>query len=146
MARVPMVSVPSRGISFLTAQWQDEFDTWFEFPSPLRVISFLTTNSSWTHIITKCPFPSPLGVISSLTAASMNTAEALQELFPSPLGVISSLTIIGITIIKCLFAVSVPSRGYLFLNKKKEFVISLIPFPSPLGVISSLTGLHGEEG
>ena len=72
-------------------------------------------------------FPSPLGVISSLTL-SRRTVQYVSSQFPSPLGVISSLTatIIGVTIIKC--PVSVPSRGYLFLNEQllwNEFEIDI---------------------
>ncbi len=85
-----------------------------EFPSPLGVISSLTKHRRRKQ--RRQEFPSPLGVISSLTDMSRISVVGKSVRFPSPLGVISSLTNPAINNVLSL-TVSVPSRGYLFLNK-----------------------------
>ena len=86
-------------------------------------------------------FPSPLGVISSLTFHGSAGRVGWRVSFPSPLGVISSLTEMQRFLNREAEKVSVPSRGYLFLNRVPQVTRTIITtrFPSPLGVISSLT-------
>ena len=80
-------------------------------------------------------FPSPLGVI----YFSMNVKKTNQDfsnLFPSPLGVIYfSILLSQLACVRGL--VSVPSRGYLFLNISSGIRHRFCGkgFPSPLGVI-----------
>ncbi len=109
---------------------------------PSRGYLFLNYKRKYVTIYTN-KFPSPLGVISSLTISNCYWYETWKNGFPSPLGVISSLTTL-INACEEFGIVSVPSRGYLFLNDDNETwgETDCTKFPSPLGVISSLTELQ----
>ena len=84
---------------------------------PLSGLSLPQRRLEWMRTSSVYLFPSPLGVISSSTGLEFYFTNSVQQ-FPSPLGVISSSTT-SLTTLYTVYCVSVPSRGYLFLNDIK---------------------------